>query len=266
MSVELGPERGVPATGSRRQRQRQETFREIVTTARKLLSAPEGLSLRGVAAEMGMTPPALYRYVDSYHELQVLVARDIMADLSGLLDRVRRDAPADDPGLQLMMMGLAFRNWSLSHRSEFSMAFANAELALEMTSARMDTGDTITGVFFPVYVQLHQHYRFSTELPEGFDLGVAEPESNWPVDVDRGLACILLRQWVRFFGTVTLEVYRQVPASVIEAGALLFSAMYDNGVELNMGDDLPRLVGALTQKAQDPHFLAAYQQEQPTTL
>ena len=259
MSTELGSERGAPASGSRRQRQRQETFREIVSTARRLLSTPEGLSLRGVAAEMGMTPPALYRYVDSYQDLQVLVARDIMADLARLLARVCDDISDEDPGLQLMMLGLAFRNWSLGHRSEFSMAFANAELSLDITNERMETGETVTGVFFPVYVRLHQHYGFSTELPDGFDLGVAEPESGWPVDLDRGLAWVMLRQWVRFFGTVTLEVYRQVPASVIAAGALLVSAMYDNGLELNMGEDLPRLVGALIERTREPHFLAAYE-------
>ena len=36
MSLEMGPERTAgPPVGSRRQRQRQETFREIVTTAQK---------------------------------------------------------------------------------------------------------------------------------------------------------------------------------------------------------------------------------------
>ena len=52
---------------TRRERHRQATYDEIVSVARALLrSSSTDLSLRAVAAEMGMTPPALYRYVDSY--------------------------------------------------------------------------------------------------------------------------------------------------------------------------------------------------------
>ena len=60
---------------TRRERQRAATYDEIVTVARRLLGGPEPLSLRAIAAEMGLTAPALYRYVDSYHELLMLVAR-----------------------------------------------------------------------------------------------------------------------------------------------------------------------------------------------
>ena len=41
------------------------------------------VSLRAVAAEMGLTPPALYRYVDSHAELMALVARAVFADVVG---------------------------------------------------------------------------------------------------------------------------------------------------------------------------------------
>lgn len=54
---------------TRRERQRAATHDEIVTVARQLLGSPDALSLRAIAAEMGLTAPALYRYVDSYHEL-----------------------------------------------------------------------------------------------------------------------------------------------------------------------------------------------------
>ncbi|MGH3362154.1 MAG: TetR/AcrR family transcriptional regulator, partial [Nocardioides sp.] len=53
-------------TTTRRERQREATYDEIVRTARALLAEGEELSLRAVAGRMGMTAPALYRYVGSY--------------------------------------------------------------------------------------------------------------------------------------------------------------------------------------------------------
>ena len=51
---------------SRRDRQRADTVREIKMTARQVLvrQGVDGLALRAVAREMGMTAPALYRYFD----------------------------------------------------------------------------------------------------------------------------------------------------------------------------------------------------------
>ena len=53
----------VPVT--RRERQREATYDEIVSVAAELLDEGADLSLRAVASRMGMTPPALYRYVAS---------------------------------------------------------------------------------------------------------------------------------------------------------------------------------------------------------
>ena len=41
---------------TRRERQRAATHDEIVTVARQLLGSPDSLSLRAIAAEMGLTP------------------------------------------------------------------------------------------------------------------------------------------------------------------------------------------------------------------
>ena len=63
---------------SRRERARAATFGEIKRTARRVLvrSGPDGLALRAVAREMGMTAPALYRYFDN-RELRRNPAFDI---------------------------------------------------------------------------------------------------------------------------------------------------------------------------------------------
>ncbi|MGZ3676309.1 MAG: TetR/AcrR family transcriptional regulator, partial [Ktedonobacterales bacterium] len=47
------------------------TYEEIKRTARSVMAAEgtAGVSLRAIAAEMGLTPPALYRYYASRDDL-----------------------------------------------------------------------------------------------------------------------------------------------------------------------------------------------------
>jgi AcrR family transcriptional regulator len=66
----------VDEPSSRRERARADTLREIKQTARRVLvgSGPDGLALRAIAREMGMTAPGLYRYFASRDELLAAAA------------------------------------------------------------------------------------------------------------------------------------------------------------------------------------------------
>ena len=120
--------KGMLSEPTRRERQRAATYDEIVTVARQLLSRPEALSLRAIVAEMGLTAPALYRYVDSYHELLMLVARAIFEDVIGAMTTARDRYPGSDPAAQTIAASVAFRAWALAHPEEFGLIFANAAI------------------------------------------------------------------------------------------------------------------------------------------
>lgn len=201
-----------------------------------------------------MTPPALYRYVDSYQDLQVLVARDIMADLIELLWRIRRSVPDEDPALQITLVSLAFRNWSLLNHAEFSMAFANAELAVN-TDDQTETRNAMGLVYIDIYRNLQARYGFETPPPEDGQVTSGGSEPEWPGGEDPGLMWALTRHYVRLFGVVTLEVYRQLPPDLIESGALFRATLRDTAVELNLGQDIPRLAEAISARIHDPAFL-----------
>lgn len=114
---------------TRRERQRQATYEEIVDVSRQLLRAGAGLSLRAVAAEMGMTAPALYRYVDSHQELLLLVVRSILDDVITALREARDRHSNDDPAAQILASAVAFRRWARANRDEFTLTFANTATA-----------------------------------------------------------------------------------------------------------------------------------------
>src|ERR671916_316743 len=106
---------------SRRDRARADTVQEIKDTARRVLveQGVDGLALRAVAREMGMTAPALYRYFDSREDLVEHVVADLYDELSDVLEAVRDAAEPATPGVQLMSVARAFRQWATTHHPEF---------------------------------------------------------------------------------------------------------------------------------------------------
>src|SRR5688500_11943381 len=108
---------------SRRDRVRAETFREIKQTARRVLvdQGVDGLALRAVAREMGLTAPALYRYFDSREDLVENVVADLYDELTAVLEAARDAArPATAP-TQLLACARAFRRWATTHHAEFGL-------------------------------------------------------------------------------------------------------------------------------------------------
>ena len=95
----------LPATApTRRDRVREETLGEIKAAARTLLveQGIAGVQLRPVARAVGMTAPALYRYVDSLDALIELVCIDCFDEMCNQMEDAR-DSVADAPVMDRLM-------------------------------------------------------------------------------------------------------------------------------------------------------------------
>lgn len=252
------------AVPTRRERQRQATYDEIVSVSRRLLPNGEVLSLRAVAAEMGMTAPALYRYVDSYHELLLLIGRSIFHDVVETLVAARDRYGDDDPAGQILASAIAFRQWALRHREEFALLFANpAQQPHHGEDGELpDEGEmAFTAFFGDIYRRLWDVYRFPIPSDEDLDAGVlaaltSQRESGTlPCDfpgMPIGLSWVFIRGWARLYGTVTLEVFKHMDASVIRSGALVRAMLEDNAGDLNLADDWARLQDVIVDELARP--------------
>jgi AcrR family transcriptional regulator len=235
---------------TRRERQRQATYDEIVEVSRRLLAETQALSLRAVATEMGMTAPALYRYVNGYDELVMLVAKAIFADVVTSIRATVAEHPDDDPGAQLVTATVAFRSWALSHPDEFQVIFANREVGTYHSEGGKDSSMEFAQVFSDIFLRTYHRYRFDLpgddELPPPLAAGLEEArrQGAFPCEFPGepvALIWIFLRMWSRLYGTVTQEVFGHVDDMIVKSGALFAAMMDDNGRELNLGDDFPRL-------------------------
>ncbi len=108
-----------------REQRREETFLEIKATARRLMAehGTAGLTVRGIAKEMGMTPPALYRYYDRLDDLITVLITENFHALADALEAAYAAAAPEKTVDQLMAAALAYRRWALDNPVDFELIY-----------------------------------------------------------------------------------------------------------------------------------------------
>ena len=232
-------------TMTRRERQREATFEEIVASARALLREGQELSLRAVATRMGLTAPALYRYVASYQELVDLVAFEIDKAATDQFRAAAATQPDDDPMAQLIAASVAFRRWALGNHAEFSMVFANPVAESHCHRREIITAWTSGLYFHELLLQLWHRNHF--DHPELDDLepviATSLRDPLFPVDVTAipedhlGMLWVFMEAWATLYGTVTLEVFGHMDPRIIESGSLFAHKLAEWVPRLGEPDD-----------------------------
>ncbi len=245
---------------TRRERQREATYDEIVSASRELLAQDAEISLRAVAAKMGMTAPALYRYVASYQELVDLVAFEIDKAATARFAEAAARMPDDDPAARLLAASVDFRRWALSHPREFTLVFANPLADTSCVRRELITADTSGHFFNGLLIDLWLERRFAHPELDELDPAVAEAlrEPLMPIDLDRvpaehrGLLWLFTRAWASLYGTVTLEVFGHLDPRVIESGAVFVAMIREWMPRLGIADDQEHYTALLvTELARD---------------
>jgi AcrR family transcriptional regulator len=108
----------------RRSRLRAWTREEIKAAALRQLAdhGVEGLSLNAIAKELGMTGPALYRYVTSRDELLADLVVDSWQGLADALERAAEENAGASAAKRLGAIGLAYRAWGTAEPHRYRLA------------------------------------------------------------------------------------------------------------------------------------------------
>jgi AcrR family transcriptional regulator len=241
---------------TRRERQREATYTEIVRTSRALLAEGTELSLRAVAARMGMTAPALYRYVASYQELVDLVAFEVdkaaTEEFAAAADRL----PEDDYAGRLVASATEFRMWALANTREFGLVFANpvadgACVRREMLT-QVASGHLMTGQMRALWEHNHHPIPALDELPASVREAVLDPLIPAKLDdlavEDRGLAWLYMLGWTTLYGVVALEVFGHMDPRIIESGEMFVEAVRAFAPRIGLADDTDRLVALIRER------------------
>jgi AcrR family transcriptional regulator len=233
----------VPAAtqaSTRRDRVRAATVQEIKETARRVLVAEgiEGLSLRAIAREMGMTAPALYRYFPSREELVVALIGDLYQELTDAMEAAAAAEPADDTGGQLAAVSREFRRWAVGHPREFGLLFGSPIPGVEVEKGTEDepnpAGESsrrFGRVFGELVARIYLEKPFPIPAEDELDPELRKELGHWaeelPMELPVGLAQVFLSCWIRLYGTVAMEVFGHLAFAVADAGPVFEEELKD---------------------------------------
>jgi AcrR family transcriptional regulator len=112
-----------PAVLSRRERARVATIDEIKATALQLMREAGTTDIRftDIARQMGMTPPALYRYFDDRDELLTALIVDGYGSLGQRIGSALRPLADDDLPSRWVAAAGAYRDWARQEPQQFAL-------------------------------------------------------------------------------------------------------------------------------------------------
>jgi AcrR family transcriptional regulator len=201
-----------PGAPSRRERLRAATLAEIRTAGRRLLvnQGATAVTLRAIAREMGVTPAALYRYVESHEDLMVLLGVEIHDELTAALEAVRDTLPAEAAPQRLLACSREFRRYALAHRNEFQLVFANPlpDLMVPCEGPLEAAAQRIGHVFAGLFADLVQ--RGFMRIPESADVDpavLAAVSQAVTYDMPLPLFVRFVQCWTMLYGCVCMEVF-----------------------------------------------------------
>lgn len=247
---------------------------EIATVARGLVAEGREVTVKAVAATMGLTSPALYRYVDGVGDLVGLVINSVLEELMGRLEAARDRYPRD-AAAQIVGSATAFRAWSLAHPQEFRLVFASPPEP-ELDGADEPTCVVVPGVrdeagqgrkgaqfggfFGDLYLDLWRERPFAVASDDELDPAfvslhatpvpeqVAVMEQIGPLAL--GVFWTFEVSWAKLFGIVALEVFGHVNPMLRDSGVLFASQMSEIGVSLGLRDQAERLGGIIRTESE----------------
>jgi len=114
-------------TQTRRERLREATYEEIKSIAQRQMQeqGAASLSLRGIAAEMGMTAPALYRYFASRDDLVTVLIADAYNSQADAIVATDKASAGLTYGARFLALALTFRQWGLDHPAQFALIYGS---------------------------------------------------------------------------------------------------------------------------------------------
>ncbi len=207
---------------SRRDRQRAATETEIKEVARRQLVASGGteLSLRGIAREMGMTAPGLYRYFENLGSLAEAMCHDFLDEVNAQI-HVALEAAGDDVAARVHAAIRAFRDWAVAHPAEFGLLFRSkgpGPVAFPGQEAVVwedcTHSQAFAGIFLGLFQELWAESPFPVPDPERHAAGVVDQlvqlRAQITIDLPDGAVWAFAHGWVRLYSVIALDVLGQL--------------------------------------------------------
>ena len=208
-------------------RERGATSAQIKAVARQQMAeyGTAGLSLRGIAREMGMTAPAIYNYFPRLEDLITALIVDAFTALAEAMEAAEAAESSERPYDKIMALCLAYREWAIAHPTVFQLIYGNpipgyrAPEELTIPLARRP----FLGLF-RWFIRAHQAGALTIPVEyQPVPLAMAEGIAAWRrasgIEMPDALVGLLMSGWARIHGAVLLELFGHLQPLVGGAGS-----------------------------------------------
>ena len=192
----------------------QEAIKETAWKQIAEFGAP-ALSLRAIARELKITAPAIYNYFPDRDALVTALIIDAYASFGDSQVEARDVIPAENMKERLFAIGMAYRNWALTHPQRYELIFGTpipgyeAPLEEVMPTAARSLAALVSVIEdlrvagklnAPDFPEVKDEYKF------GFDMW-----KKFGGDYDILSLSVAVLIWARVHGIVSLEISNNLP-------------------------------------------------------
>ncbi|GAA2210128.1 TetR/AcrR family transcriptional regulator [Nonomuraea monospora] len=220
---------------TRRERLRAELERDAKAVARRIAAEEgvEGLTLAAVAREIGVTPPALYRYFDGRPGLLRALYDDVNAEFMDVVrSAVRRQGP-DDVRAQLYAATRAVLDWSMANKVEFDLLMGAhfPKISASHDDIPVVIARELGGMFGALFDRLWREGRLTYPADEDLDPALAAQLETYRSHVGLrfplGVVFLMFACWRQIYGLLCMAVYAH-QAFAFDDPLPLFENMMDD--------------------------------------
>jgi AcrR family transcriptional regulator len=195
----------------------------------------EGVSLNAIAKDdLGMTGPALYRYIGSRDELLADLVVDAWEDLAEALERAAQERAGEPAAKRLAAIGLAYRAWGVAQPHRYRLAIqtrlGSGELAPERVIPAAQRGmlvilDALQGLPRSRRPKLEPAAELRTEIDAWRRRTGLQQLS--PAVLLRGIVF-----WSRLHGLLSLELDRHLASMQLDPELLFRAELAELGADV----------------------------------
>ena len=229
-------------------RERTEMITQIKAVARQQMAehGTAGLSLRGIARELGITAPAIYNYFPRLEDLITALIVDAFTALAEAMEAAEAAATPDRPYDKIMALCLAYRQWAVEYPTDFQLIYGNpipgyhAPEELTIPLARRP----FLGLF---RYTIRAYQAGELTIPAEYQAvppAMAEGSAAWQrasgIEMPPALLGLLMSGWSRIHGAVMLELFHHLQPLVGDGAAFYRYEIIAFLQQLRMGERFHR--------------------------
>lgn len=184
-----------------------------------------GLSLRGVARDLGVTAPALYNYFPKLDDLITALIVDAFHALAEAMRTAEEGEPGGHYGRRMRAAALAYRAWAVEHPVDFQLIYGNpipgyaapAEITVPLAARPfVDLGQLLAAALAAGALHIPPEYA---DVPAQVATRAADVNRAYSIDAPPVGTCLLVSGWARIHGLVMLELFGHLEPVVGDAAA-----------------------------------------------